>query len=123
MPLQAERALAKVCKITTTTIIDFTILPKFDYENGHHYLCYIEFETSEVDIKSFAEILHPALAEENSYYEEFKRAGILLMPEIFLLKKGFFKKYNKSKTVQQKTRHLINDPDLISCFKSFHKNY
>jgi hypothetical protein len=123
MPLQAERVLANASKITNTTIIDFTILPKFDYENGHHYVCYIEFETSGVDIKSFAEILHQALAEENSYYEEFKRAGILLMPEIILLKKGFFKKYNKSKTVQQKNRHLINDPVLTSCFKSFHENY
>jgi len=45
------------------------------------------------------------------------------MPEIILLNKGFFKKYNKSKTVQQKNRHLIDDPDLISCFNSFHENY
>jgi phenylacetate-coenzyme A ligase PaaK-like adenylate-forming protein len=122
MPLQAERALASASKITNTSIIDFAILPKFDYENGHHYVCYIEFETPEVDIKLFAEMMHRALAEESSNYEEFKRAGILLMPEIILLNKGFFKKYNKSKTVQQKNRHLINDPDLISFFKSFHEN-
>jgi len=58
MPLQAERAFASASKTTNTTIIDFTILPKFEYENGHHYVCYIEFETSGVDIKLFAEMLH-----------------------------------------------------------------
>jgi phenylacetate-coenzyme A ligase PaaK-like adenylate-forming protein len=123
MPLQAERALAAACKITNTSMVDFTILPGFDYENGHHYICYIEFETAEADVKSFAEILHRALAEENSYYDEFKRAGILLTPEIIFLKKGFFKSYYKAKTVQHKIRHLIKEPELISCFKNFHKNY
>lgn len=123
MPMQAERALADACKITNTSIIDFTIQPKFDYENGHHYECYIEFESAEADIKSFAETLHQALAGENVYYEEFKRAHILLTPEIIVLKKGFFKQYHKSKTVQQKTRHLVNDPDLMNSFKSFYENY
>ena len=53
------------------------------------------------------------MAEENGNYEEFKRAGIFVAPEIIPLQKGFFEKYNKTKTVQQKTRHLVNDPDLI----------
>ncbi len=58
-------------------------------------------------------MLHQALAEENGNYTEFKRAGIFIMPEIIPLQKGFFEKYNKTKTVQQKIRHLVDDPSLI----------
>ena len=123
LPLQAERAIAAACKETRTTIIDFTILPQFDHENGHRYLCYTEFETSTDDIKLFAKTLHRSLAEENSNYEEFKRAGIFLIPEIIAVQKGFFKKYNNSKTVQQKNRHLINDSKLIDTFNSLNEKH
>ena len=123
LPLQAERAMAAACKKTGTTIIDFTILPGFDYTNGHRYLCYIEFENSIHGILLFAEALHHFLAEENSNYEEFKRAGIFLIPEIIEVQKDFFKKYNNSTTVQQKNRHLINDPNLISTFNNLNEKY
>ncbi len=123
LPLQAERAMTAACKKTKATIIDFTILPEFNFEKGHRYLCYIEFEASTIDIKLFAEMLHQALADENSYYEEFKRAGIFLMPEIIQVQKGFFKKYNNSKTVQQKNRHLINDTNMIDTFNDLNEKH
>ena len=121
LPLQAERALAKTCQKTNSTLIDFVILPGFNYEEGHRYLCYVEFENDLPDTTLFAQLLHQALSDENSYYEEFKRAGIFLAPDIILLRKNFFKDYLKKDTVQQKNRHLVNDTALINIFNKINK--
>ena len=113
LPLQAERAITFACKKTNRSIVDFIILPGFNYENSHRYLCYIEFENGFPDTNIFARWLHQSLCDENSYYDEFKRAGILVAPDIIPLRKNFFKEYLKNNSVQQKNRHLINDTRLI----------
>jgi len=123
LPLQAERAIAMVCKKTNSSIIDFTILPGFDYENRHRYLCYVEFENKVPDKNIFSQLLHQCLSDENSNYEEFKRAGILSAPEIIPLRKNFFKEYLKNNFVQQKNRHLVNDTTLIKVFSELNEQY
>ncbi|MEP6713311.1 MAG: GH3 auxin-responsive promoter family protein, partial [Ferruginibacter sp.] len=123
LPIQAERAMAKACYQTNTSIVDFCILPGFDHQNGHRYLCYIEFDNSIPGKELFAQGLHNALSIENNNYEEFKRAGIFLLPKIIPVKKGFFKEYNKSNTIQQKNRHLVNDIKLIDTFNSINENH
>ena len=121
LPLQAERAMAITCKKTNSTIIDFVILPGFNYEEGHRYLCYVAYENDLPDTTIFAHQLHEALGDENSYYEEFKRADILLVPEIISVRKNFFKEYLNKDTVQQKNRHLVNDIKLIDIFNQINK--
>ena len=121
LPLQAERAMATTCKKTNSTIIDFAILPCFNFKEGHRYLCYIEFENKLYDKNIFAQQLHQALSDENSYYEEFKRAGIFLVPDIISVRKNFFKDYLKKNSVQQKNRHLVNDIAFIDIFNKINK--
>lgn len=121
LPLQAERAIATTCKKTNNTIIDFVILPGFNYEEGHRYLCYVAFENDLPDTTIFAQQLHQALSDENSNYEEFKRAGIFVPPDIIPLRKNFFKEYLQKETVQQKNRHLVNDIALINIFNQINK--
>ncbi|MEO5943539.1 MAG: GH3 auxin-responsive promoter family protein [Ferruginibacter sp.] len=122
LPIQAERAMAKVCYQTNTSIVDFCILPGYDHQDGHRYLCYIEFDDIRISEELFAENLHHNLSLENDNYEEFKRAGIFLLPKIIRVKLGFFKEYNKSNTVQQKNKHLVNDVKLIDTFNKINEN-
>lgn len=121
LSVQAERATAEVCRKTNISIVDFIILPDFNFEKAHRYLYYIEFENLLPDKNLFAKQLHEALCKENNNYEEFKRAGIIIMPEIILLRKDFFKEYHKNETVQQKNRHFSNDPELISILNKLNK--
>ena len=123
LPLQAERAIASTCKKTNTTIVDFTILPGFNYEEKHRYLCYIEFENELRDKNIFSQLLHQSLSDENSNYEEFKRARILTDPEIIPLRKNFFKEYLRNNSVQQKNRHLVNDTGLIKTFDELNEQH
>ena len=114
---QAGRAIAGACTNTNTSIVDFVILPDFNFEKGHRYLCYIEFDNLLPKIDVFERQLHDALSKENNNYEEFKRAGIFLTPKIIPLRKNFFKEFNKSNSVQQKNRHLSTNAELLNIFK------
>jgi hypothetical protein len=121
LTVQAERAIVEVCRKTNLSIVDFIILPDFNFEKGHRYLCYIEFENLLPNKNLFAKLLQEALCNENNNYEEFQRAGIIILPEIVPLPKNFFKEYLKNETVQQKTRHFSNDPELISTLNKLNK--
>lgn len=117
LPVQAERAMGVACRKTNTSIVDFVIFPDFNFEKGHRYLCYIEFDDLLPEVANFAKQLHDELSKENSYYDEFKRAGIFVTPKIIPLRKSFFKEFNKGTTVQQKNRHLSNNTALLNLFK------
>lgn len=125
LPIQAEQAMAAVCKQMDIELVDFTILPGFDSTNGHHYICYTEFEKMPVNTESFSRQLHKELSERNDYYNEFNMAGIVLPPRIIQVRQKFFRDLsvlnNKNGTAQQKNRHLINDPSLKNIFSTLNE--
>jgi len=125
LPIQAEQAMAVVCKSLGLQLIDFTIIPEFNRVSGHRYICYAEFENEIEDTESFSDLLHEALSNRNIYYDEFNRAGILVAPSIIPVRRGFFQDRlamtNKTKTTQQKNAHLVNDASLKNIFNSLHE--
>ncbi len=125
LPIQAEQAMAAVCKQTAAQLVDFAILPGFDEINGHRYKCYIEFEQEPTDIDVFSRQLQEELSKRNVNYEEFNRIAILLPPAIIPVRKNFFRDFllpgKKPGSTQQKNTHLINDPILITALLRFNE--
>ena len=113
-----DRAIAKACKKTNSSIKDYTVAPIYMENTGkgsHEWL--IEFTRLPKNIESFKSILDNGLKELNSDYEA-KRDGNLSLqkPVVKILDIGTFDKWLKSKGKlggQHKIPRLMNDRSIV----------
>ncbi|RME19024.1 MAG: hypothetical protein D6799_02060 [Bacteroidetes bacterium] len=109
----ADEAIAEACRITSATIIDYTVAPIYMNESSGAHQWIIEFEKLPHDLNYFAYILDNTLKEKNSDYEA-KRYNdyVIAPPKIVVAPQGTFyhwlKKYNKLGG-QHKVPRLSND--------------
>jgi hypothetical protein len=114
----AEIALAKACKKTSSIIKEYTAAPTFfnDKSTGSHQWL-IEFEQSPQNIDYFSEILDTELKQINSDYEAKRYNNMVLSkPEINELIPGTFYKWMKTKNKlggQHKIPRLSNDRSYV----------
>jgi hypothetical protein len=118
----AEKALFEACKITNSSILEYTAAPVYiaDKSSGAHEWI-IEFENSPKDINEFCILLDDSLKKINSDYEAKRSYSLTLgKPKIISVKKGTFFEIMKLKNKlggQNKVPRLSNDRKFIEEIK------
>lgn len=114
----AEKGLAKACKETGATVLEYSAAPVFMDNNGkcrHQWL--IEFTDMPDSIKHFAKSLDDALKTLNSDYEAKRSNNITLQQlEVVVARKGLFNDWLKNKGKlggQHKVPRLSNNRTII----------
>ena len=95
----AERAMAHACLITSSTVREYTVAPKFfpEKNNGlHEWL--IEFDQEPQDLMEFTSLLDDKLKTLNSDYEAKRQKNLALEPpQIYKADTGTFYNWLKFK--------------------------
>ncbi len=116
LPIQAEQAMAETCNQTHQTLIDFCIVPDFNY-SSFRYKCYAAFEHATDNVFQFEKTLHYQLSKHNSYYDDLATTGAITHPELIQVSHDFFITFHANKPniihAQQKATHLISDKTII----------
>ena len=114
----AEKALAKVSKLTQSTLSNYTAAPIFmekDRKGAHEWI--IEFEKEPEDLNYFGHLLDEALQEENSDYEAKRYKNMTLHPlKIHKARPGLFYKWLSKKGKlggQHKVPRLSNSRTIL----------
>ncbi|WP_340077791.1 GH3 auxin-responsive promoter family protein [Leptobacterium sp. I13] len=109
-----EEALKKVCEVTKSEIVDYTVAPVFmkgKEKGAHEWL--VEFRTSPKDLNQFESILDETLKSLNSDYEAKRYKNMTLKKPVFnVARKNLFHDWLKSKNKlggQHKVPRLSND--------------
>ncbi|SHM59917.1 GH3 auxin-responsive promoter [Cyclobacterium lianum] len=115
----AENAIANTCKMTGTSISNFTAGPVYFGENqnqGTHEWV-IEFIEMPADTDAFTRILDDELRKLNSDYDAKRyRDMVLKLPIVHFASQGLFEKWLKSKGKlggQNKVPRLANNRDYL----------
>jgi hypothetical protein len=115
----AERAVSKVCKLTHSSIKNFTVGPQYlenDKKGKHEWL--IEFEKLPNNIEKFEKLLDDTICEINSDYDAKRRKNLILNQlSVQCLKIGTFDAWLKSKGKlggQNKIPRLSNDRKILT---------
>ena len=114
----AEDAIKYACRITETSILDYTAGPIFigdKSKGGHEWL--IEFEKPPKDLDKFTSLLDSKLRELNSDYDAKREKNIALaQPKITSLEKGTFYKWMGKRGKlggQNKVPRLANNREYL----------
>ncbi len=114
----AEDALEKTCKLTSSQVMDYTVAPLFmdrKSNGGHEWL--IEFRKPPEDLENFTRILDESLKEVNSDYEAKRYMDMTLgMPIVHVAREGLFYDWLKAKDKlggQHKVPRLSNRRDYL----------
>lgn len=113
-----ENALAEACKLTNSSVIEYTGAPIFmnDKENGAHEWI-LEFSRAPEDLQQFATIFDEYLQSINSDYEAKRYKNITLnKPVIHTAKANLFYRWLQSRGKlggQNKVPRLSNDREYL----------
>jgi hypothetical protein len=114
----ADIAIARACKETGATIVDFTACPIYidgSGKGGHEWV--IEFDKQPSDLETFANILDKTLREVNSDYDAKRYQDIALqMPIIHSVERETFHNWLKKKGKlggQHKVPRLANSREYV----------
>ena len=119
---EVEQSLSEVCKIKNLNVLEFTVAPEINPKKGlpfHEW--WIEFDSTEIELKEIEEILDLKIQERNIYYKDLVRGKILKNLEIRCVKKGGFNKHMKSLGKfggQNKIPKLSNNRNFVEGLKS-----
>ena len=83
---------------TDSTIVDFTVAPKVNPDNGSqaHHEWFIEFKKAPDNLVGFSTILNESMVQQNIYYKDLIQDGILRPLVIKPLQTAAFEKYMTS---------------------------
>ncbi len=111
---EVENALLSVAKAENVKVIEFTVAPQINPPQGgtpyHEWL--IEFDKPPVNLESFAQKVDAMMVQQNIYYDDLIKGGILKTLQITPLQKNAFRNYMKSQGKlggQNKVPRLAND--------------
>ncbi len=114
----AENAINKACKLTSSVVFNFTAGPKYisGTSKGYHEWI-IEFTLAPKNISYFNEVLDKSLKDLNSDYEAKRHKNIALGPPIIhVVSSGVFDKWLKKKNKlggQNKIPRLANNRNYL----------
>lgn len=114
----AEKAIANACKLSNSSIVDFTAAPSFSDNNKtgcHEWI--IEFEHEPMDFESFKKQLDTELKIQNADYDAKRFESLNIdFPIVHFAPKGTFQDWLKSKGKlggQHKVPRLMNDRTIL----------
>ena len=94
---EVESAITQLCAISGIEVIDFTVAPKIEVENGLPYHeWFIEFKTIPENLKDWSLELDFILQHKNIYYKDLIIGNILQPLKITLIKQNGFRDYMES---------------------------
>ncbi|OBX21659.1 MULTISPECIES: GH3 family domain-containing protein [Bizionia] len=113
---EVEQALKEAIEGTNFQISEFTVAPQITPESGlpfHEW--FIEFENDVADVSQLATKIDAALQNQNSYYFDLIKGGVLQPLKITMITKNGFQDYMKSIGKlggQNKLPRLSNDREI-----------
>jgi len=113
---EVEQALKEAIEGTDFQISEFTVAPQITPESGlpfHEW--FIEFENNVADVSQLATKIDAALQNQNSYYFDLIKGGVLQPLKITMITKNGFQDYMKSIGKlggQNKLPRLSNDREI-----------
>ena len=120
---EVEHALNKAMQQFGGRIIEFTVAPKINVNNGlpfHEW--FIEFEKAPDDLEGFRQSIDQHLREKNIYYNDLISGGILQPLKIRMLKRHAFQEYMKAEGKlggQNKVPRLSNDRKIADALEKW----
>ena len=114
---EVETAMQEACKGSLVQVKEFTVAPQIDPLEGlpfHQW--FIEFENPPLNLDDFARKLDQSMQEQNIYYEDLIKGGVLRTLVISSVAVGGFQKYMKSIGKlggQNKIPRLSNDRKIV----------
>lgn len=110
---EVEHAILQTAKETNIRIVEFTVAPRIQSEDGLPYHeWFVEFEQIPEQLEAFAKKVDEHLQEKNIYYRDLISGGILQTLKIRPMKRFAFQEYMKSEGKlggQNKVPRLSND--------------
>lgn len=110
---EVEHAILQAAKETNIRIVEFTVAPRIQSEDGLPYHeWFVEFEQVPEHLGDFAKRVDEHLQEKNIYYRDLISGGILQTLKIRSMKRQAFQEYMKSEGKlggQNKVPRLSND--------------
>ena len=121
---EVEAALLKSSEQENINIIEFTVAPQVNPEEGGlpYHEWFIEFEEVPNNLESFASILDEQLQMKNIYYKDLITGKILRPLKISIIRKNGFREYMKSLGKlggQNKVPRLSNDRTIANELQTF----
>ena len=114
---EVETAMQQACQESKVQVKEFTVAPKIDPEEGLPYHeWFIEFENPPQDTENLAQKLDQSMQEQNVYYEDLLKGGVLRTLVITTVADGGFQQYMKSIGKlggQNKVPRLSNDRKIV----------
>ncbi len=94
---EVEEAIHRASEQFSLDVSAFTVAPLID-ESAEGQSChqwFIETDWQGADIDAVAHVLDAAIQEQNTYYEDLRNSGMLVLPSIKILKPGVFSDFMK----------------------------
>ena len=114
---EIEKALSYAARLQHAEIVEFTVAPQVNPENGLPYHeWFIEFHKQPDNLERFAAALDESLQRQNIYYKDLIAGHILQSLKIKILRKDAFISYMRSLGKlggQNKVPRLSNDRKLV----------
>ena len=122
---EVEQSISELCKEKNIDIIEFTVAPMINPQNGLPYHeWWIEFDNSKLDFEDISNCLDKKMQKKNIYYKDLVKGNVLNRLKIVEVKKGVFNLYMKSLGKfggQNKVPKLSNDRNFVEGLKRFSK--
>ena len=120
---EVEYAMKKAIKATGEAVNEFTVAPNVNPSAGKsHHEWWISFQNKPKNIMRFSKNLDKLVREQNIYYDDLVKGGVLSPLSVIPLKKDAFEIYMKRKGKlggQNKTPRLMNNRSIVAELKEF----
>lgn len=114
---EVERALSRVCQMTNSEVVEFTVAPQVNPADGLPYHdWFIEFSVLPNNFNLFSDLLDKEVQGQNTYYFDLINGKVLQPLKVNRITKGGFENYMKSVGKlggQNKIPRLGNDRVLV----------
>ena len=120
---EAEQAIKKATTKTKAIVNEFTVAPQFKTTKSlPRHQWFIEFDTLPKNFDKFVEILDLEMQNQNKYYKDLIKGGVISRLEVKKIKKNGFNVYMKSigrLGGQNKIPKISNDRKIADKFENF----
>ena len=121
---EVEKAILKAVETQHARLVEFTVAPKIQTENGElpHHEWLIEFEKMPEHLEKFAQQINAEMVKQNIYYKDLIEGNILQPLKITTLRRDAFREYMKTQGKlggQNKVPRLSNDRKIANALEKF----
>lgn len=115
---EVEQAMEEALQLHDARVTEFTVAPQITPSEGlPHHEWWVAFDSTPVDLSTFAKTLDLSMRKQNTYYDDLITGGVLRPLIIRPLPTGAFEQYMKNIGKlggQNKTPRLTNDRKIAN---------